>query len=342
MAEAPARQNQHEHAPHVPPRPPAPQQDDETPEHERDALVPARQRRVENMPAVQLGDRQQVQHRHQHPHPAREGDGMDTHGRRSTEHQPLDQQRDQRVAQRNLGTAAEVHGEPRCSRLHRHGVTQRQSGGEHRQRDQESGDRSGHADVEQLAAIGQHRAQPDERAHGADERREHRHGNEVRGRDVQLIAARDHIVAELVAQQNGQEGSGKRESGGPGLQETGIARVSAREENQVAGVRDAVGEHGASERDGVERGEEQEQVESPALAPSNERTGEHQVPAVGLVRPVVTAGPLSQHLCQPRGWASVRRMYKCVNNFAVWQGRRAPGQQEVGDGHAALLTGAPR
>ena len=55
-----------------------------------------------------------------------------------------------------------------------------ESDGENRERHEEPGDGTCHSHVEQLAPIGEHRAETDERAHGSDERGNERHGDEVR------------------------------------------------------------------------------------------------------------------------------------------------------------------
>ena len=56
-------------------------------------------------------------------------------------------------------------------------------------------------------------------------------------------------------------------------------------------------------------------------------------PAVGLVGPVVGSAPLLQRLGKLRGGAGVRRMYKCINDFAVAQRDRAPRDQKPRQAH---------
>src|SRR3989442_8416835 len=70
MRQPAAGEGEHQEAPHVPARPEAPQDDHQHPKRQGDALVPARQRRVENVTAVELGDGQQVQHGDEHADPA--------------------------------------------------------------------------------------------------------------------------------------------------------------------------------------------------------------------------------------------------------------------------------
>src|SRR5207248_285117 len=130
-------------------------------------------------------------------------------------------------------------------------------------------------------------------------------------------------------QEDGEQRGGKRKPAGPGLEKAGIAGIAAGEENQHTGIGDAVGEHGACERDGVERREEQGQVERPALAAPGERPGEHQVAPVGLVRPVIAAAPLTEQLGERRRRVGVHRMYKRVNDFAVGQRDGAPRKHDL-------------
>src|SRR3989441_7113267 len=54
MRQPAAGEGEHQEAPDVPARPEAPQDDHQHPKRQRDALVPARQRRVENVTAVEL------------------------------------------------------------------------------------------------------------------------------------------------------------------------------------------------------------------------------------------------------------------------------------------------
>ena len=75
---------------------------------------------------------------------------------------------DERIAQRPGGDAAD----PQLHAAHTaldDGLAVRQADPEHGERDDKPGDRPGRADVEELAPIGEDRAQPDERAERADQ-----------------------------------------------------------------------------------------------------------------------------------------------------------------------------
>ena len=56
-----------------------------------------------------------------------------------------------------------------------------------------------------VAAVGENRAQPNERAQRADPDRRGGPGQEVRRRNVQVIAARREVVPQLVTEENGEE-----------------------------------------------------------------------------------------------------------------------------------------
>src|SRR5438034_7758355 len=52
------------------------------------------------------------------------------------------------------------------------------------------------------------------------------------------------------------------------------------------------------------------------------------MPPVGLVRPVVAAGPLGEHRGERRGGPGMGRMYKRVNDFPIRKGCRPPRDQK--------------
>src|ERR1051325_6257065 len=99
----------------------------------------------------------------------------------------------------------DVHGGARQARVH-HRMTVREPDPQDRERDDESRDRTRGADVEELPPVVQDGSQPDERAERADAEGHRRPGQEMRRRDVHLVAARGEIMAELVTQQNGHQG----------------------------------------------------------------------------------------------------------------------------------------
>ncbi len=320
MPQPAARQRQHYHGPHHPPDPREPaQRQQRRPYDEREPPVLARQGRVQDVSAVELGDGQEVEHRHEHPDPARHGSGMQDQNARAGRPQPAQQPRDRAIPQADL-RAVHPQGETLPARQR---VTEPQPQPQDRQCHRESRNRPGDAHIEQLAPIRQHGPQADERTHRADERQVRRrwHRNEKRRRYVELIAPARDVVAELVRQQDRQQRQRERETGGP--------RPPPRREK---GERVLAVDHAAQRRPrprrGHERRKEKRAVEDPTLARQPRRAGENQVPAVRLVRPVVGPGPLRERGGQLRRGSGVRRMYKPINDLAVSQGDSAPGKQE--------------
>src|SRR3989442_884387 len=62
------------------------------------------------------------------------------------------------------------------------------------------------------------------------------------------------------------------------------------------------------------------------------------MPPVGLVRPVVAAGPLGEHDGERRGGPGMGRMYKRVNDFPIRKGCRPPRDQKRAQFYGAPLT----
>src|SRR5712692_8739675 len=62
------------------------------------------------------------------------------------------------------------------------------------------------------------------------------------------------------------------------------------------------------------------------------------MPPVGLVRPVVAAGPVREHGGERRGGPDMGRMYKPVNDFPIRKGCRPPRDQKRAQVHRAPLT----
>src|SRR6266550_4952850 len=69
VAELSPRQEEHDDGPGEPTLREVAQQEHEHPEHAGDISLGPRERRVEDVPTVELGDGQQVEHGDQHPHP---------------------------------------------------------------------------------------------------------------------------------------------------------------------------------------------------------------------------------------------------------------------------------
>src|SRR6266480_2019134 len=99
MPEATARQEEHEPAPDVPAEPQTAERDDHEPKAEGHALVPPRQPRIQDVPAVQLAHGQQVEHGHEHPDPTSKRERTDDDGLRAVMEQMARDERDRRVAQ---------------------------------------------------------------------------------------------------------------------------------------------------------------------------------------------------------------------------------------------------
>src|SRR2546427_11292311 len=97
-------------------------------------------------------------------------------------------------------------------------------------------------------------------------------------------------MPQFMRQQDGDDRNREGEPGGPRVQKPGIAGVTAREKRQRTGIWDPAGEDGTGERDRVESGEKQHDVQCPALAPppegprENERSEERRVGKEGRSR----------------------------------------------------------
>ena len=81
----------------------------------------------------------------------------------------------------------------------------RESNPEHGERDDEAGDRSRRADVEQLPAVVQNRAEPNEGTERPDSDGRRRSRKEMGRRHIHLVPARGQIVTHLVTQEDGEE-----------------------------------------------------------------------------------------------------------------------------------------
>src|SRR5256886_7170618 len=99
MPEAAARQEEHEPAPDVPAEPQTAERNDHEPKAQGHALVPLRQARIQDVPAVQLAHGQQVEHGHEHPDPTSKRERTDDHGPPTRTEQVARDERDRRVAQ---------------------------------------------------------------------------------------------------------------------------------------------------------------------------------------------------------------------------------------------------
>ena len=141
--------------------------------------MPPRQRGVQDVSAVQLRDREQVEHSHEHPHPPGERERAEQQRGCAAVDEPPQRQGDERVAEPG-GIAADREQHTGQLAVPWEWLAVREADPQHRERDREPGEGTGHAHVEQLAPVGGHRAQANERTHRADERRPEWHRNEVR------------------------------------------------------------------------------------------------------------------------------------------------------------------
>src|SRR6266853_869129 len=252
-------------------------------------------------------------------------------------HQVAHHQGDDRVAEHGrLAVESEEHARERS--VSRQRVTESQPHYEHREGYHEPGNRTSHADVEQLTAVGKHRAKPDERPHGPDERRHEWHGDEVRGRNIEVVTPRREVVSQLMTQQNGEQ---RQREGQPCRHracQVRRQRVRTREQVQRIVVGDRTRQHCICERRGQERCQKKHDVQRPALPPPAEGPRENEMPPVGLVRPVVAAGPLREAGGERRGGPGVGRMYKRVNDFPIGEGCGPPRDQKRAQVHGAPLT----
>src|SRR5207245_5569731 len=97
--------------------------DDENPENKRDALLPARERRVQDVAAVELRDGQEVQHGHEHAKPTRERDGMDEQCGCRPVGKHAEQQSDERVTE-DSRVVVDTEQQAGCWSMPRERVTQ--------------------------------------------------------------------------------------------------------------------------------------------------------------------------------------------------------------------------
>ena len=202
MAELTARKNQHHKRPHEPALRQKPEQKHQHKKESGDVPLGPGERGVENVPAIELSDRQQVEHGDEHPQPPSEGHRAQRHRSRGVRELP-EQQRHNRVPERpDPPPDRNLHS--RRDRLRRR-VAMRESNPEHGERDDETGDRSRRADVEQLPAVVQNRAESDEGTERPDSDGRRRSRKEMGRRHIHLVLARGQIVTHLVTKEDGEE-----------------------------------------------------------------------------------------------------------------------------------------
>src|SRR6185503_19402350 len=177
-------------------------------------VVPWR-RGVEDVTAVELRDRQEVERRDEHAEPTGHGDRVQYDARGMTHREESYDARDDRVAQvpERLVAGPHFHAERARQRRTTEGEADPQEG----QRDRESRERARGSDVDQLAAVGENGAQPNECAEGPDWERPPR--EEAWRGDVEQIPECQHIMSELVTQEDREQRQGEAEATAPAMRE---------------------------------------------------------------------------------------------------------------------------
>ncbi len=179
------------------------QQGQDASDHEQardEAVQASAEQGVDHVPAVELPDRQQVERGHEQPEPSGERDWMQVDRdaiRVDSEHPARESQEQNRVAELQAAGVA----------VERPDVGQLEADYHRRHRQNGAGPRPGGADIEDRAARGRPRSDPDERAEGPDqEQRRVGRRDEVRQRRVHPVAPRDDVVSHLVRQQDRHQG----------------------------------------------------------------------------------------------------------------------------------------
>jgi len=149
---------------------------------------------VQHVATVELADRQQIEGRREEADPAGHADRMETDrgGGISGEDETLEEIEEEAAPQADLVGVRRLPGHDGA----------RQSVDDDRECDDEPGDRSGHPDVEESAAMGDRRTDPD---HGAEGSEEMRSGKEEGERRVDPVQPAGDIVSHLVCPEDEDE-----------------------------------------------------------------------------------------------------------------------------------------
>src|SRR5580658_3111339 len=187
------------------PSPPAKDRERHKPQRDsqRDPRVPAAIERVENVSAIQLARGDQIERSRKQSYPRRAADGM------KYEIACGDAWLEQRKKQTEGQRRAEVHDGSDFGAGDYFGV--RHAERERRNRENESDKRAGDANIEQRAARGNRRADSDERAERADQRRR---GNEVRIARIDAVCTAREKVAEFMREQDAEQRECEWNAGG--------------------------------------------------------------------------------------------------------------------------------
>jgi competence protein ComEC len=231
------------------------QEDDAGARHDR---VGAARQRVEDVAAVKLSHRQEIEPGGQEPDPGRHEGRMEPHhvpGLQAGEGQRIEQLEQQAGGEADL---ARARRQPRDGRV-------RETVGQDRQGDDEPGDRSGDADVEQGAARGDGGADPDHGAEGAQKRRA---GDEIGQGGADPVAPAGDVVPHLVRAEDQDDRDGVRnaEIPVPGIE----GDVQHRPPRVIVQGQKRAGDEGGDDGDG----EEQQVEPGEARAGRGRRGGE--------------------------------------------------------------------
>src|SRR6267143_1628640 len=292
----------------------------------------AREGGVEDVPAIELGNRQQVQHRDVHPQPTSDGHRVERDRAAGVREVP-EQQRHSRVPEYHPPPERNLHA--RHARLRWHNLAMRESKPKHGERDDEARDRSCGADVEELSAVVENRAEPNEGAECPDPDGCRRSGNEERRRHIYLIATRREIMTHLVTKEDAEEWQRERKPGHPASKKSEVPGGRIVEHAEIGGQ--PARDHGAGHRRQEQRRREQQPVQQPRFPRLDGGARQYEMAPVPLVGPVVSPWPLAQGIRERHGGFGVSRIYKSVNNFAVVEGGGRPRQQKPCEGHCRVL-----
>ena len=167
--------------------------DDQADRHQRHGRRPARFRRIDDVPAIELPEREQVECRGEHAKPAGKDNRVHVH-RRASRHGP-EHQLDAGLGEQRLAEVVK-----RDVRWDRDDVRKAQPQEESGHQDQEPGDRSGDADIEERRPIWERL--PDANQGSQRTGQDDRHRDEIRERRVHVVLAAQQVMPHLVCAEN--------------------------------------------------------------------------------------------------------------------------------------------
>ena len=175
-------------------------------ERPHQSLVPATEKGVADMAAIELGERQEIQEGDQDAEPGGDTGRVEPQGHFVTEAGPehgFEETIDERFPELEIGALNH-----RFPDLGRHDPV-----GEKRHQGHKAGDRARGADIEKLPLVLDRVLDPDHRTEGSDAEDRDRKWNEIGGRGGQSMPSSRDVVAELMAPQNCQQRDGEFETG---------------------------------------------------------------------------------------------------------------------------------